>query len=253
MGRGEGAGDGARCVRALRDGAARHPLDGGAPRGGAARAGRRRRPRAPEGSARPGPRGRLPPGPPRQLGVPGRHHGPADRPLGGGRAPPRQPGARPAPGRLPRVDREHRHLQAEGAPRGAEEPARGAGRGHRGRPERPGEGRDLRALLRSACRRHDRGGGAGAEDGLPDRAGALRAARRRALPHGVRPPAGMGELGAARRGPRAGHAGHRVGHRGLGARDPRAVAVAAPAVEDTTAGCHSEEHRLARRRGIRRR
>ena len=55
---------------------------------------------------------------------------------------------------------------------------------------------------------------------------------RRALSHGVRPPGGVVELGPARRGPRPAHAGHRVDHRGLGARDPRAVAVAAPAVED---------------------
>ena len=246
VGRGARPGDGARRLRALRDGAARHPLDGGAPRGGAARAGRRRGPRAPDRSARPGPRGRLPPGAPRQLGVPGRHHGPADRPLGGGRAPARQPGARPAAGRLPRLDREHRHLQAEGPPGGAEEPARGTGRGDRGRPERPGEGRDLRALLRPARLRDDRGGGARAEDGLPDRAGALRAASRRALSHGLRPAGRVVELGPARRGRRPAHAGHRVDHRGLGARDPRAVAVAAPAVEDATGRIPRDPQRTRR-------
>ena len=70
------------------------------------------------------------------------------------------------------------------------------------RPEPPGEGRDLRALLRSARLRDHRGGGARAQDGLPDRAGPLRPARRRALSHGVRPPGGVVELGPARRGPR---------------------------------------------------
>ncbi len=89
----------------------------------------------------------------------------------------------------------------------------------------------VRFFGRPACH-DDGGGGARAEDGLPDRAGALRAARRRALPHGVRPAGRVVGLGPARRRRRPAHAGHRVDHRGMGAGDPRAVAVAPPEVED---------------------
>ena len=84
--------------------------------------------------------------------------------------------------------------------------------------------------------------------GCPDRARALRAAAQRPLPHGVRATDRVVELGPARRGRRPAHPADRVGHRGVGARDPRAVAVAAPEVENPAGRRHSEELRLDDRR-----
>ena len=132
------------------DGAARPALDGGAPRPGAARAGRRRRPRAPEGALAAG----LASSPPGHFGN-WEFQGVTSAPLIG----PSSVVARPLDN--PALDRRLVALRAatgniviykqRALPEVLRNLREGRVVGDRGRPERPGEGRDLRALLRSAC------------------------------------------------------------------------------------------------------
>ena len=222
----------------LRPGAPRHPLDAGPPARGAAGARRRRGPRARAGRARRGARGRH--APPRTSATgscSGVALGCALRPVGGGGAPARQPGPRRAARRVPRLERQHRHLQAAGPRAGPAHAARAAGvvaividqnvQATTASSWTSSAGRPATTTVAAALAR---------QDGCPIVPGALRAARRRALPHApTSPPVAWPRR--ARRDEDIARAdpGAHARHRGLGARAPRAVAVAAPAVEDAAA------------------
>ena len=139
----------------------------------------------------------------------------------------------------PHLDRQHRHLQEEGARPDPQTILREGGVvGDPDRPERAGEGRHLRGASSAgppAPRRWRRRS--------PSRPaalivpGTLRAARRRALPDGLRAARSSGRARGRRDEDIAALTQQLdVDHRGLGARVARAVAVAAPALEDPAPG-----------------
>ena len=124
-------------------------------------------------------------------------------------------------------------------------PAASGGRRDPDRPERPGEGRHLRATSSAGpALHHDRGRGARAQDRLRRSCPAhCAAAAERALPHGLRP-AGRVDAHGDREAEDIARLTQELTSidRGLGAGDARAVALAAPSLEDAAPS-------RARRRG----